>query len=200
MWPVICVNKIWRTWRSLFDSAMSSSLCFWPCCPHCVLTVLSTLCCSDRVIYTVLFWPCCLHCVVLTVQSTVLMFLFCFWPCCPHCVVLTVLSTLCCSDRVVHTVLLFLFCFWPCCPHCVVLTVLSILSSDRVVHTVLLFLFCFWPCCPHCVVLTVLSIQRYKYIHSPLTLKYTQEFVLVTLHSYCALTIRTLQLAMHKGY
>ena len=145
MWPVICVNKIWRTWRSLFDSAKSSSVCFWPCCPHCVLTVLSTLCCSDRVIYTVLFWPCCLHCVVLTVQSTVLMFLFCFWPCCPHCVVLTVLSTLCCSDRVVHTVLLFLFCFW--------------------------------PCCPHCVVLTVLSIQGYKYIHSPVTLKYTQHTV-----------------------
>ena len=117
MLPVICVNKIWRTWRSLFDSMRSRPQCcsdcvvytvlFWPCCPHClvltvlstvVLTVLSTLCCSDRVVHTVLFWPYC-----------------------PHCVVLTVLSTLCCSDCVVHTVL-----FWPCCPHCVVLTVLSI--------------------------------------------------------------------------
>ncbi len=195
---------------------------FWPCYLHCVvLTVLSTLCCSDRAVHcfnvfvlflTVLSTLCCSDRVV----HTVLLFLFCFWPCCPHCVVLTVQSTLCCSDSDVHTVLLFLFCFvfdrvvhtvlfWPCCRYCL-LTVLSTLFYcfcfifDLVVHTVLLFLFCFWPCCPHCVVLTVLSIQRYKYIHSPLTLKYTQEFVLVTLHSHCALTIRTLQLAMHKGY
>ena len=142
MLRVICVNKMWRTWRSLFDSVRSR--------PHCY---------SDRVVHTVLFWPCC-----------------------PHCVVLTVLSILC-SDRVVHTVLL-----WPCCPYCVVLTVLSTLCcSDRAVHTVLPFLFCFWPCCPYWVVLTVLSIQRHKYIHLPLTLKSTQEFVLVTLHSHCAL-------------
>ena len=153
MWPVICVNKMWRTWRSLFDSVRSR--------PHCY---------SDRVVHTVLFWPCCPYCVV-----TVLSILCIFWPCCPHCI-LTVLSTLCCSDRAVHTVLPFLFCFWPCCPHCVVLTVLSTLLI--------------WPCCPHCVVLTVMSIQGYKYIPSTATLKYTQEFVLVTLHSHCALTNR----------
>ena len=165
MLPVICVNKMWRTWRSLFDRVKSR--------PHCY---------SGRVVHTVLFWPCCPHCVVLTVLSTLL-----FWPCCPHCcsdrvvhtVVLTVFSTLCCSDRVVHT----------CSDrvvHTVDLTVLSTLCcSDRVVHTVL-----FWPCCSHCVVLTVMSIQGYKYIPSTVTLKSTQEFVLVTLHSHCALTIR----------
>ena len=155
MLPVICVNKMWRTWRSLFDSVRSR--------PHCY---------SGRVVHTVLIWPCCPHCVDLTVLSTLL-----FWPCCPHCVDLTVLSTL---------------LFWPCYPHCVVLTVLSTMCSDRVVHTV------FWPCCTYCVVLTVLCtlvltvlfIQGYKYIPSTVTLKYTQEFVLATLHSHCALTIR----------
>ena len=46
-----------------------------------------------------------------------------------------------------------------------------------------------------------IKIQGYVNCYSPMTFKCTQEFVLVTFHSYSALANRqTLQLAVYKSY